>query len=459
MKSGRNVVIVVEIPSELDTILAIASELGLRPNLGLRYRLSKPGTGRWSSSNGQNGLFGLGVRELVRAIDQLREADCLSCLQMLHFHQGSQLYDLNGIRSGVREAARVYADLTNEGAAMGALNLGGGLAIDYDGTRTAAQSSKNYSVSQYCDALVRETAEVLDGCGVSHPTLITESGRGVSAHASALVFEVFDAGSNSMGSSPISIPDDAPDRVYEIRDEIVHSAQINPSELVTKPNLWRQELHDRFARGELRLRDLAAIDEAFEAACDSHLIPAEQLGVLPPTILYGNFSIFQSLPDHWALGQTFPILPIHRLDECPEQNAVLADLTCDSDGKIRTYISSDEAQSLPVHKINRNESYFFGAFLTGAYQEILGDKHNLFGSPPVIDVEIRDGQVVAAPASSPESVEEILKSIGFDATTITDVIGANAAATLGKRDAELLVDSLAETLKNSSYLRSPTLGV
>lgn len=454
-KAGLNVVLVVEMLSEIPAILKAAKDIGVTPSLGIRYRLSKTGSGRWGASNGDAGLFGLSGLEVIRAIDMLKEADALAYLQMLHFHQGSQLGDLRGIRSGVEEASRVYADLVGEGAPLGALNLGGGLAIDYDGTQTASQGSMNYSLEDYCEALVSETAKVMDAAGVPHPTLVTESGRGVCAHSSVLVFEVFDAKAGLPEVEEVPIPEDAQPRVCEIADEIAALLTSDPEQTLNKSNPWRCELQELFSAGQITLREVTAIERLFQecaqSAADADVAESTERRSCVPDIVYGNFSVFQSLPDHWALGQIFPVMPLHRHDERPSRQGVLADLTCDSDGKIRTYIPSEEAESLPIHDIRENEPYLFGAFLVGAYQETLGDKHNLFGTPNIISITIESGRPKLSPTAKAETVGEILETVGYDTDELREAIRILEEKSASGGNSHLS-SVFAEALSKNTYL-------
>ena len=457
-KSGINVVLVVEMLSELPAILETARELGLSPSLGIRYRLTRPGSGRWSASNGESGLFGLSGTEIVRAVETLKEHDALQYLRLLHFHQGSQLPELNGIRQGVHEAARVYADLVREGAPMGTLNLGGGLAIDYDGTATASPGSCNYSLDQYCDTLVQETKAVLDSASISHPELITESGRAVSAHASVLVFEVFETDDEGIGEAPPAPDENDHPRVIEIVEQIFQGAAADSPNLRSQFNKWRGEVQDLFLSGTITLRQTALVQRAFEYATQHASPGAGTKPGAPPQILYANFSVFQSLPDHWALGQIFPVVPLHRLDEAPERMVILADLTCDSDGKVRHYIQDEDATALPAHGTRADEPYLFGAFLVGAYQETLGDKHNLFGAPSVVEVTL-DGKVLnVRETDKGESTAEMLESVGYQRSEVVERIARNAGAS-GKLDQEGLesyLSDIEEGLDACTYLASPS---
>lgn len=460
-RAGVNTILVAEMPSELPAIVEIANELDIPPVLGLRYRLAKPGGGRWAASNGESGLFGLSGSEIVEAVDYLRGADALQHLQLLHFHQGSQLPELNGIRQGVHEAARVYVDLVREGAPLGILNLGGGLAIDYDGSATASEGSRNYSLDQYCDALVQTTLTVLDEASVPHPLLVTESGRAVCAHASALIFEVFETDEAEFGETPpVAGPDDHP-RIAEIIEEILNCAREEPTRLQSLYNKCRGEAQDRFNLGEITLRQTSLVHLAYEFA--THRIaprkaPVASHGAAIPEILYGNFSVFQSLPDHWALGQLFPVVPIHRLDEPPERLVILADLTCDSDGKVKNYIHEEGAPALPAHDTVPGEPYYFGAFLVGAYQETLGDRHNLFGAPAVVEVVVEEGELAIRQIDPPESTADILRTVGYSEAELIERIRANASGAKGLDSGEMesYLSHVSDCLAADTYLASPS---
>ena len=402
-KLGREIIPVVEKFEELELILRHARNYSVRPLIGVRAKLASSGAGRWRESSGARSKFGLFVSEILRVVDMLGEHDMLDCLQLVHCHPGSQLHDIHRIKDAVNELAHIYAELCAAGANLHYIDVGGGLGVDYDGSSTNEPSSMNYSLQEYAADIVYRVGTVCDAGGLSHPTIISESGRAIAAYSSVLVFNVlgvaaldrFRAEDMDVDEKELSQPvldlletwrDVQPRRLLECYHDVVQAFD---------------QTIQMFNLGYLGLRERALAERLFWATCArirdlTHELddPPHELSGLDTVlsdIYFCNFSVFQSLPDSWAIDQLFPIVPIHRLDEEPTRRGVLADITCDSDGKIDSFIDEHGAQpSLPLHPPRRDEPYYLAAFLVGAYQETLGDLHNLFGDTHVVHLRLHD---------------------------------------------------------------------
>jgi arginine decarboxylase len=366
--------------------------------MGVRVKLSARAGGKWTDSGGDRSVFGLNTAQIIDVVDELRRRDMLDCLQMLHYHLGSQIPNIDHIRAAIAEAARIYVNLVKEGAAMGILDIGGGLAVDYDGSHTNFPSSSNYDVLEYGTDVIEGVMRVTDPAGVPHPVIISESGRALIAYHSVLLFNILDTARYSSHQLPALLDPKAPEPLRNLR-EVADTAMTakNLQECYHDAVFYRDELRTGFMHGGISLRERALgeqifwhiVERAVREAKDLKYIPEElqKLETVLADIYYGNFSVFQSLPDSWAIGQLFPIMPIHRLDERPTRLATLSDITCDCDGKIDRFIDlHDVKEALPVHELRATEDYIMGAFLIGAYQETLGDLHNLFGDTNVVTV-------------------------------------------------------------------------
>jgi len=401
-KLGRRPIIVIEKSTEVDLVVGVAERLGIRPALGLRARLSRPGQGRWKTSAGERSKFGLTPRELVIAVDRLRALGHLDCLRMLHFHIGSQVTSIRPFKEAVREAARTYVELVAIGAPMGFFDVGGGLGVDYDGSRTDSESSINYSEQEYANDIVAGIKAACDRARVAPPDIITESGRALVAPHSALVFNILGVSTCPTDGPLAPLEEGAVDLLVEMR------AVCESINRKTLQEAWHDALSlkeqglTRFNLGLISLRDRARLEQLFWQACGrirnvarSLDYVSDDLDVLErglADIYYCNFSIFQSVPDAWAVKQLFPCLPLHRLAERPTRRAVLADITCDSDGKLDRFIGlRDVKDTLELHPWSPESPYVLGLFLVGAYQEILGDLHNLFGDTNTVQVSLGAG--------------------------------------------------------------------
>jgi arginine decarboxylase len=420
-KLGYRCFFVIESLSELPLLIERSRSLEVRPRIGVRVKVSAKVGGLWTETSGDRSSFGLSTAQLMAMINTLREEQMLDCLQLLHCHLGSQIPDLADIREGVREACRFYAGLVQEGAGMAYLDLGGGLAVDYMGTGTADVNSRNYGLDDYCATIIETVQQTLDPLGIDHPHLITESGRATVAYASMLLFNILDV----MCFEPIELPKQLPDADPEPLQRLfsMNAAPLPTSleQAYTDALNCRDRMRELFREGSVSLQQRARSENLFlavahkilNAAPDQDDLPAGliELKQILSDIYYGNFSVFQSLPDTWAIDQIFPVMPLHRHTERPKRQAILSDLTCDCDGKLdRFFIHGQEQNTLPVHPLRDGEDYLFGVFLMGAYQETLGDLHNLFGDTHVISVRI-----------NPDGGFDVMKEIGGD--TIGDVLG------------------------------------
>jgi len=396
---GIHCFFVLETPAELPIILERAQALGIKPLIGARIKSSVIVDGHWNEDSGDRSIFGLSTSALLDVVEQLKTADMIDCLQLLHCHLGSQIPNIRNIRSGVQEACRFYTGLINEGAPMGYLDLGGGLAVDYEGARTNSTHSMNYQLDEYCVNIVETIAESLDPLQIKHPTIVTESGRATVAYSSLLLFNVLDVRNHE--------PQPLPDTLKEADHETLHNLFAvntdvncnNFQECYNDALYYRDEIRELFRRGQVGLRDRALADNITLSVLDKIAKILKSIERIPPElenlpellcdIYYGNFSLFQSLPDIWAIDQVFPVMPIHRLDEQPTREAIIADITCDCDGKIDKFISPQGIRNtLPLHALNQDQEYYIGVFLVGAYQETLGDLHNLFGDTNVVSVKV-----------------------------------------------------------------------
>jgi arginine decarboxylase len=398
-KLGFNTVIVLESPRELDTVIAVSRELGLDPLLGVRIKLTNQIGGAWAASSGDRSSFGLNSDQLVATIDRLRDAGLLHCLKLQHSHLGSQIPDVNDVRRAAAEACRYFTELAREGVALTHLDLGGGLGVDYTGEKRATESSVNYTVEEYCSNVVETVRYAMDEAGLDHPTLVTESGRAVVALSSMLIFNVLEATLYDVEHAPDPEPGDH----HLVSDLATVNSYLGPDRLqecINDASYYRNELRALFRRGAVDLRQVARGERIYlqlmsrirRLAHTAESSPEidEQLDQIAD-IYHCNFSLFQSLPDVWAIDQLHPIVPLQRLNEPPDRRAILSDITCDSDGKIDRFILADGiSPSLPVHTLDEDEPYYIGVLFVGAYQETLGDLHNLFGDTNVATIELKE---------------------------------------------------------------------
>lgn len=424
-KMGLQCIFVVESPSELELIIERSKVLDVQPIIGVRLKLSTQASGHWNESGGERSVFGLNPSQVCDLVDRLREVGMLNCLQLLHYHVGSQIPNIRDIREAVVEACRVYAGLVTEGAPMGILDLGGGLAVDYDGSHSDTATSRNYGLDEYCVALIENMVSTLDEAQIPHPNIITESGRATVAYYSVLLFNILDQSCFEMNDLP-NKPDKNAHELLNNLMEVVNVLDVkNAQECFHDAFYYRDEIHQRFKHGAMTLRERALAGEIFwhimtrisKLTQTMEYIPEElqKLPAMLADIYYGNFSLFQSLPDVWAIDQLFPIMPIHRLEEKPTREVILADITCDCDGKIDHFVGQHTTRTtLPLHNLT-DEEYYLGVFLVGAYQETLGDLHNLLGDTNVATVEVsREGKLKYTRELEGDSVADVLSYVEYD---------------------------------------------
>lgn len=396
---GFNCFFVVETPSELPLIIDASKKLGISPKIGMRIKMTSTVSGYWNSTSGDRSIFGLTSPQVIELVDALKQENMLECLQLLHCHLGSQIPNIRDIRGSIVEACRYFADIQKEGANLTHIDLGGGLAVDYTGAQSSDSHSMNYNLHEYCNDIVITLKETLDKYGLAHPVIVTESGRATVAYSSVLLFNILDV--NRFEAVNLTSPSaDEHSLIKQMREIYDYLEVKSIQECYNDAQFYRQEIRDLYKRGQVNLRQRAIAENIYldvmqkiaSIVDDLERIPADLEGLKESLsdIYYGNFSLFQSLPDIWAIEQIFPVMPIHRLDEKPERQAVIADITCDCDGKIDRFISPDGTyqNTLPLHELNDDEDYYLGVFLVGAYQETLGDLHNLFGDTNVVSVRI-----------------------------------------------------------------------
>ena len=429
-KIGRQIIPVVEKYTELDLIVKHARRVGVRPVIGLRVKLASRGSGRWKSSGGYRSKFGLTVTEALQALETMKAAGMEDCIQLLHFHLGSQITNIRQIKAAVIEAARIYVELKRAGAGLNYLDVGGGLGIDYDGSQTDFESSVNYTLQEYSNDVVYHVQNVCDEAEVPHPTIISESGRAIAAYHSVLVFNVL--GVSGFGDDSFEpVPEDAEQPLIDLQETYRSLSSKNLLESFHDAQQALDSALNLFSLGYLPLVQRSQAENLYWAICRRIHRMAKELEYFPEELesmdgmlsdtYFCNFSLFQSMPDSWAVKQLFPIMPIHRLNELPSRNGVLGDISCDSDGKIDQFIDRrDVRRTLPLHAFN-GEPYLLGAFLVGAYQEILGDLHNLFGDTNAVHVSLgENGDVILDTVIQGDTVKEVLDYVQFNSKTLLD---------------------------------------
>ncbi len=433
-KLGKRVIITLEKYAELARVLRVAHELGVRPLLGLRFKLRAKGSGQWASSGGEGAKFGLSAPEVLRAVAVLREVGMLDSLVMLHAHIGSQITDIRRIKAAVREAAQTYVQLRRLGAPIRYLNLGGGLAVDYDGSKSAFYASANYTTREYAEDLVYVTKEVADQHREAHPILVTESGRALTAYHSVLVLQVIDV-IRPPGEETVEVPEDAHQLVKDLEEEYKSLTLKNYRDIYHDALNDKETIQTLYDLGLVSLRDRALAEALFyQIARKIHRLirtldyVPDEFEALPKLLadkLVCNFSLFQSLPDTWAIKQLFPIVPLARLLERPTREATIVDISCDSDGKIDRFIDlKDVRHTLPVHDLRPGEPYYLGVFLTGAYQDVLGSTHNLFGRVLEAHVRVEEKGFVVERVVGGEKARRVIEKMGYETEDLTRAMAA-----------------------------------
>ncbi len=472
-KLGKKVFIVVEKLDELALIEKVAKELGVQPNIGLRIKLVSAGQGRWSSSTGEYSKFGLNTMELMEALEIAKSKNILDCVKLIHFHLGSQITNIRRIKDSLKEVGRFYSELMKFGCNIQYIDVGGGLGIDYDGSRSTFASSTNYSVQEYANDVVYHLLEICKAEDLPHPNIISESGRAMTAHHSILVVNVLDVTTFPEWSEQIEIADDAPEVVKEVFDVLDSTSNKNLIESWHDAVHLKDEAQNQFLLGLISLNDRAMAERIYWGIGRKIEKLSSRLKFLPDDIrslktkladkYFCNFSVFQSVPDSWAIDQVFPVVPLNRLHEEPDRDATIADITCDSDGRIDTFIGTHRGteNTLRVHSLQPGESYCLCIFLTGAYQEILGDLHNLFGDTNTVHVSLKeDGSLNYEQIIEGEDVTDVLDYVQFSADELAGridgfLIGCVQRGVVTQKEADDFLALYKEGLNGYTYLVKP----
>lgn len=466
-KLGRRPLIVVEKFTEFKLIADLSEKHGIRPVIGVRAKLASKGAGKWESSAGDRAKFGLTVGEMVEGVKYLQSRGFLDCLQMLHFHIGSQISAIRSVKNALKEATRIFTELHKMGAPMKYFDVGGGLGVDYDGSRTNFESSINYTVDEYAADVVGFISEACNLANVPHPTIITEAGRATAAHHSVLIFNVLGT-TDFTSDSPTQVTEEDPDVLQELKEILEGITRKNYQEAFHDALSSKEEILSRFNLGLLDLPQRARGEQLFWEVLQKILHIVRQASYVPDELeglekaladcYFCNFSVFQSAPDAWAIKQLFPIMPIHRLNEQPSRKAILADITCDSDGKIDRFIDlRDVKDVLELHEPN-GEPYLLGIFLVGAYQEILGDLHNLFGDTNAVHVSLdEDGNYSIDHVIEGDTVADVLRYVQYSKNDLVKLVRRSAEKAMKEGrmtmdESRKLVDAYLQGMEGYTYL-------
>lgn len=469
-KLGQTAIVVMEQVEEVEQVIEASKKLGVKPVVGIRAKLCAKGMGRWGTSAGDRAKFGLTIPEILTAIEKLRKADLLDSLQLLHFHIGSQISSISVLKDAFREAGHIYTELSRLGANMHYLDVGGGLGVDYDGSKTTFAASKNYNMQNYANDVVAAINDACTQANIPVPTLISESGRAIASHQSVLVFDI-------LGSS--DVVEDTVEAIVETDHLIIRNLH-ETYESITKNNLqepfndaaqFKEEAISLFGLGYLGLPERAKAERLFWSCCHKiqrylrsmDFVPEEltDLEQVMASIYYMNLSVFQSAPDSWAIDQLFPIMPIHRLNEAPTQRATLADLTCDSDGKIDRFIGSsrDVKSLLEVHQLKKNEPYYLGMFLNGAYQEIMGNLHNLFGDTNTVHIRLTPTGYEIEHVVKGDTMKEVLSYVQYSSEDLIESMRKRTEVAMEEKqitleESQMLLQHYERCLTGYTYLSS-----
>lgn len=471
-KIGRNIIPVIEKYTELETLVRYSEQWNVRPAMGVRVKLATKGAGRWRSSAGFRSKFGLTLSECLEAVEYLKARNMADCLQLVHFHLGSQITNIRNIKQALTEAGRIYTELHRVGAGVRYLDVGGGLGIDYDGSQTDFESSINYTLQEYANDVVFRIMSVCDEAEVPHPIIVSESGRAMVAYHSALVFDVLGVSNVDRYQSPPEIPEDAPQQIIDLNSIYRDLSKKNLLENYHDAVQSLDETLHMFNLGSMSIENRAMAERLFWAVCGKVMKVVREMDYVPEELqgleallsdtYFCNFSIFQSMPDSWAIKQLFPMMPIHRLDEPPTRRAVLGDITCDSDGKVEQFIDlRDVRNTLELHPFT-GEPYYIGAFLLGAYQEILGDLHNLFGDTNAVHVTLEEGELCVDTVIKGNTVREVLAYVQYSADELLakmrkDVEKAVRSGKISPAESRQLLYFYESGLEGYTYLEeSPT---
>ena len=475
IKLGKTVIMVVEKLEELRQIITVSRQTGVEPMIGIRSRLQSKGAGKWAESGGENAKFGLSTSEILAAVEMLKAENLSHCFKLLHFHIGSQVPDILTVKKAVQEAARVYAKLYKMGFPIQYLDVGGGLGVDYDGSRSAFDSSTNYSLQEYTNDVVYYVADVCNSEKVPHPDIVSESGRAIVAHHSVLIVEVFGTIGKARRDPPFGFGDNEHALVKELLDIQRNLPKVNKLEAYHDALERKEDAHNMFTLGVMDLMDKAKIEHLYWEISRETVLSFKGQAYVPEEIrkledILGdqyvcNFSVFQSLLDHWALGQLFPIMPVNRLNERPTREGTLVDITCDSDGQITKFIDlRDVRDTLPLHQLNKNgngyEPYYLGIFLMGAYQDIMGDLHNLFGRVNEVHVFLDPDEATGyyiEEIIEGTTIVQALASVQYDENELKRLMKAQVDSAIKTdrmkpSEAMRLLDDYERGLKDYTYL-------
>lgn len=466
---GQTPIIVLEQIEEVDLAIEASRQLGIQPILGVRAKLSTQGMGRWGTSSGDRAKFGLTIPEIIQAVEKLKAANLLNSLQLLHFHIGSQISAINVIKDAIQEASRIYVELAMLGANMKYLDVGGGLGVDYDGSQTNFYASKNYNMQNYANDIVAELKYACAERQIPVPTLISESGRAIASHQSVLIFDVVST-CDVLSGSPESPKESEAPIVHHLWETYQSITQDNYQEAYHDAVQFKDEAISRFNLGILRLAERARVERIYWACCERIMAITRQQEYVPDdfedlekimaSIYYVNLSVFQSAPDCWAIDQLFPIMPIHRLDEEPTRRGILADLTCDSDGKIDRFIDLRDVKSvLELHSYKPGEPYYLGMFLNGAYQEIMGNLHNLFGDTNAVHIHLTPKGYQIQHVVKGDTMTEVLGYVQYDAEDLVESIRQRTEQALLEnqitlQESQRLLQTYEQSLSKYTYLSS-----
>ena len=464
-KLGHKVFIVLEQLSEVDVLLKVADDLGVNPTAGVRIKLHSEGSGRWAKSGGEKSKFGLSTAQLVKLVDRLRDLGRLDVIKLIHFHLGSQITDIRYIKAGLQEVSRYYAELRQLGVDITHVDVGGGLGVDYDGSQSTSQASVNYSLQEYANDVVYTLAESCRELELPMPHIISESGRALTAHHALLLLSVIDVESQADNVMP-KLTDDDHTFLHEMAEDYNAVSRRRVREVYHDATFAKERSQELFNSGVLTLRDRALAEQIYIATITAVARFAQQdreeyadiIEDLESTLTdryFCNFSLFQSLPDSWAIDQLFPVMPVHRLDEEPTRRGTIQDVTCDSDGKIEQFIGTRSAKpSLPLHKCTDGEQYIIGIFLTGAYQEILGDLHNLFGDTNAVHIRLAENGYEVAELVHGDTVTEVLAYVQFRASDLLATFRRKVAAATGitRQEANTFIADYVAGLEGYTYL-------
>ncbi len=472
LKMGKRVFIVVEKPNELELILSTAERLQVDPLIGLRCRLATTSNGFWDDSGGDRSKFGLSASELLDAVNKLKDAGRIDCLRLLHFHIGSQVPEIRRIKKAMQEAARFFVEIRSLGAPIEFMNVGGGLGVNYDGTISSNVSSVDYSLQEYANGIVWTMKQVCDEAGLEHPHIISESGRALVAHHAVLIVDVLGISKRYKQQTPEKPEADSLVQLRQLWETLTERDKISPREAIHDAISLRSDINKLFSLGHATIADRAQADEIYWHLVNQLLQHQDEKEIdqLMPELVtqsadryFCNFSVFQSLPDAWAIKQLFPVMPIHRLNEQPTQQAILVDITCDSDGTLQQFpLQTGLSNTLPLHEDKPGETYLIGIFLTGAYQEILGDLHNLFGDTHTIHIRMDGDHYELKQVVKGDSVSEVLDYVQFHEKGLVDRIrrqvqDAHNQGRLTASEANAFLRFYQEGLKGYTYLEEDVI--